>query len=36
MTWPPPDSLIDALVGAIVGGVLTGIGGFAGISTSEK
>ena len=31
MTWPPPESFVDALAGAIVGGVLTGVAGFLGI-----
>lgn len=31
MTWPPPESFVDALAGAIVGGLLTGIAGFLGI-----
>jgi hypothetical protein len=31
VTWPPPESLLDALVGAIVGGILTGLGAFGGI-----
>jgi len=31
VTWPPPESFVDALAGALVGGVLTGIAGFLGI-----
>lgn len=31
MTWPPPESFVDALAGAIVGGVLTGLAGLLGL-----
>jgi hypothetical protein len=31
LTWPPPESFVDALAGAIVGGILTGVAGFLGI-----
>ena len=31
MTWPPPESFVDALAGAIVGGILTALAGLLGL-----
>lgn len=31
MTWPPPESFVDALAGGIVGGILTALAGLLGL-----